>query len=238
MDWISATATAAFVSWNDSGGVIEEGRLRTAPDALRDEFEGRAPMRIVIEVGTHSPWVSRVLEACGHEVLVANARKIRLIYANDRKSDRIDAECLARLGRLDPQLLAPIRHRGAKAQADLAHIRSRDCLVRGRAQLINHVRRAAKSMGGRLPSARGVDDEWNNGEVFQWCRSFYSNELCSCPVDGSAVSWSGDGTSTAAGPASATGKTLTWSVVHGPTRAGEAHRGRLTVEKGTQAAHT
>lgn len=137
-----------FCLLDDSGGVIDEGRLRTTPDALRDEFEGRAPMRIVIEVGTHSPWVSRVLEACGHEVLVANARKIRLIYANDRKSDRIDAECLARLGRLDPQLLAPIRHRGAKAQADLVHIRSRDCLVRGRAQLINHVRGAVKSMGG------------------------------------------------------------------------------------------
>ncbi len=142
-----------FYRMDESSGVVEEGRLRTTPDALRDAFEGSAPMRIVIEVGTHSPWVSRVLEACGHEVLVANARKIRLIYSNDRKSDRIDAECLARLGRLDPQLLAPIRHRGAKAQADLAHIRSRDCLVRGRAQLINHVRGAVKSMGGRLPSA-------------------------------------------------------------------------------------
>ena len=111
-------------------------------------------MRIVIEVGTHSPWVSRVLEACGHEVLVANARKIRLIYANDRKSDRIDAECRARLGRLDQQLLAPIRHRGAKAQADLAHIRSRDCLVRGRAQLINHVRGTVKSMRAGYPAHR------------------------------------------------------------------------------------
>ncbi len=142
-----------FYLLDESSGVIEEGRLRTTPDALREEFADRSPMRIVIEVGTHSPWVSRALEACGHDVLVANARKIRLIYANDRKSDRVDAECLARLGRLDPHLLAPIRHHGAKAQADLAHLRSRDCLVRGRAQLINHVRGAVKSMGGRLPSA-------------------------------------------------------------------------------------
>ncbi len=131
-----------FYLLDESSGVIEEGRLRTTPDALREEFADRSPMRIVIEVGTHSPWVSRALEACGHDVLVANARKIRLIYANDRKSDRVDAECLARLGRLDPHLLAPIRHRGAKAQADLAHLRSRDCLVRSRAQLINHVREA------------------------------------------------------------------------------------------------
>jgi transposase len=38
-------------------------------------------MRIAIEAATHSPWASRVLEECGHEVLVANARKLRLIYA-------------------------------------------------------------------------------------------------------------------------------------------------------------
>ena len=48
-------------------------------------------MRIAIEAGTHSPWASRVLEECGHEVLVANARKLRLIYANKRKTDEIDA---------------------------------------------------------------------------------------------------------------------------------------------------
>ena len=81
-----------FYLLDKSSGVIEEGRLRTTPDALREEFADRSPMRIVIEVGTHSPWVSRALEACGHDVLVANARKIRLIYANDRKSDRVDAE--------------------------------------------------------------------------------------------------------------------------------------------------
>jgi transposase len=48
-------------------------------------------MRIAIEAGTHSPWASRVLEECGHEVLVANARKLRLIYANKRKTDEVDA---------------------------------------------------------------------------------------------------------------------------------------------------
>ncbi len=89
-----------FCLLDDSSDVIEEGRLRTTAGAVGEAFKGRAPMRIVIEVCTHSPWVSRPLEACGHEVLVANARK----------SDRIDAECLARSGRLDPQLLAPIRH--------------------------------------------------------------------------------------------------------------------------------
>jgi transposase len=58
-------------------------------------------MRIAIEAGTHSPWVSRVLEECGHEVLVADALKTRLIYANKRKTNEIDAENLARLARVD-----------------------------------------------------------------------------------------------------------------------------------------
>jgi transposase len=83
-----------------SGEVIEEGRLRTSPEAFRRRFASeRPPMRIAIEAGTHSPWASRVLEECGHEVLVANARKLRLIYSNKRKNDEIDAENLARLAR-------------------------------------------------------------------------------------------------------------------------------------------
>ena len=75
----------------DSGEVLEEGRLRTTPEAFRRRFASEQPMRIAIEAGTHSPWASRVLEECGHEVLVANARKLRLIYANKRKTDEIDA---------------------------------------------------------------------------------------------------------------------------------------------------
>src|SRR5215211_7150859 len=88
-----------------SGEVMEEGRLRTTPEALRRRFVSEQPMRIAIEAGTHSPWASRVLEECGHQVLVANARKLRLIYANKRKTDEIDAENLARLARVDPKLL-------------------------------------------------------------------------------------------------------------------------------------
>ncbi len=56
----------------DSGEVIEEGRVRTTPEALRRRFCSERPLRIAIEAGTHSPWASRVLEEeCGHEVLVA-----------------------------------------------------------------------------------------------------------------------------------------------------------------------
>jgi transposase len=101
----------------ESGEVMEEGRLRTIPEAFRRRFASERPLRIAIEAGTLSPWVSRLLEECGHEVLVANARKVRLIYANKRKTDEIDAENLARLARLDPKLLYPLRHRGKDSQA-------------------------------------------------------------------------------------------------------------------------
>src|SRR5215208_2375241 len=127
-----------------SGEVIEEGRLRTTPEALGRRFASeRPPMRIAIEAGTHSPWVSRVL--------VANARKLRLIYSNKRKTDEVDAENLPRLARLDPKLLYPLKHRGEESQAHIALIRSRQALVDCRTQLVNHVRGAVKSFGARLP---------------------------------------------------------------------------------------
>jgi transposase len=135
----------------DGGEMIEEGRVRTSPEALRRRFASEQPMRIAIEAGTHSPWVSRVLKECGHEVLVANSRKVRLIYSNKRKTDEIDAENLARLARLDPQLLYPLKHRGEESQAHLAIIRSRQALVSCRTQLVNHVRGVVKSFGARLP---------------------------------------------------------------------------------------
>ena len=136
----------------ESGEVMEEGRLRTSPEAFRRRFASeQPPMRIAIEAGTHSPWASRVLEECGHEVLVANARKLRLIYANKRKTDEVDAENLARLARVDPKLLYPLKHRGEESQAHMAIIRSRQALVGSRTQLVNHVRGAVKSFGARLP---------------------------------------------------------------------------------------
>jgi transposase len=134
-----------------SGEIAEEGRLRTTPEALRRRFSSERPLRIAIETGTHSPWVSRLLEECGHEVLVANARKLRLIYANKQKTDEVDAENLARLARLDPKLLYPVAHRGEDSQAHMAIIRSRQALIGCRTQLVNHVRGAVKSFGARLP---------------------------------------------------------------------------------------
>jgi transposase len=115
-------------------------------------FSGKPPMRIALETGTHSPWVSRLLEECGHEVLVANSRKLRLIYQNPSKNDRVDAFYLARLARVEPALLSPVQHRQAGAQKDLALLRSRDALVTARTLLVNHVRGLVKSVGSRLPA--------------------------------------------------------------------------------------
>jgi len=140
----------------ESGEIVEEGRLRTNPETFKRRFASVRPMRIAIEAGTHSPWVSRVLEECGHEVLVANARKLRLIYANKRKTDEIDAENLARLARVDPKLLYPLKHRGEDSQAHTAIVRSCEALVSSRTQLVNHVRGAVKSFGARLPKCPAV----------------------------------------------------------------------------------
>src|SRR5215203_2094082 len=139
----------------DSGEIMEEGRLRTSPETFKRRFASEQPMRIAIEAGTHSPWVSRVLEECGHEVLVANPRRTRLIYASKRKTDEVDAESLARLARVDPKLLYPLKHRGEDSQAHLALIRSREALVGSRTQLVNHVPKERSSPSGpACPSAR------------------------------------------------------------------------------------
>jgi transposase len=137
---------------DDSGEVIEEGRLRTTEAALAQRFGALAPCRMVLEVGTHSPWVSRLLASQGHKVIVANPGRVRLIAESVRKTDRSDAETLARLGRIDPQLLSPVSHRDVEAQADLAVIRAREALVCSRTSLICHVRGSVKSMGARLPA--------------------------------------------------------------------------------------
>ncbi len=134
-----------------AGDVQREQRVRTTALALRRALGELPAARAVLEAGRHSPWLSRLLTELGHEVIVANPRQVALIARSHRKDDRSDAEQLARLGRLDPKLLAPIRHRSAQAQQDLAVVRGRDALVRSRTQLINHVRGAVKAWGAALP---------------------------------------------------------------------------------------
>ena len=134
-----------------SGEVQREWRLPTTRQGLARHFAGKPPMRIVLEVGTHSPWASRLLASWRHQVLVANPRRVRLIAHSRRKSDRFDGRTLARLARFGSELLSPVRHRSAECQQDLAVLRARAAVVRARTLLVNHVRGAVKSVGERLP---------------------------------------------------------------------------------------
>lgn len=132
------------------GEIVSEGQVATTKTGFRSQFEKMPHSRVALEVGSHSPWVSRQLAGMGHEVIVANAHKVKLITQSVRKNDRIDARQLARLARVDPQLLSPIRHRGEEAQADLAVIRARAELMEARTGLINCARGLVKPMGERL----------------------------------------------------------------------------------------
>lgn len=134
-----------------SGARVEEDRAMTTREALAPLFQRLAPARMVMEVGGQSPWISRLAKEQGLEVIVANPRRVDLITRNERKNDRTDAELLARLGRIDPQLLSPVQHRSVQTQADLAVKRARDATVQARTRLINHVRGAVKSLGYRVP---------------------------------------------------------------------------------------
>ncbi len=125
--------------------------IRTVREEFEKWFRPRLALRVVMEAGTHSRWVSTLLKEMGHEVVVGNPRRVRLISQNDSKSDNNDAELLARLGRVDIKLLAPVRHRGMEAQADLAVPKARDALVQTRTRLISTCRGMVKSMGSRLP---------------------------------------------------------------------------------------
>lgn len=137
----------AVCALDAAGAVLEESTTANKVEGLQKLSKKYPGARIVMEVGSHSPWISRLLESLGHEVFVANARKVRAIYTNTRKSDKVDAMMLARLGRMDPDLLHPIRHRCEQAQRDLLHIRLRDNLVRQRVDIICGVRFALKSLG-------------------------------------------------------------------------------------------
>ncbi len=136
---------------DEAGQVILEQKLATTAEAMKQTFARIPRSLIALETGTHSPWVSRRLGELGHKVLVAHAQKVQLITKSTRKDDRHDARTLARLARIDPELLGPVRHRSAQAQIHLTVIRARAELVRARTALVNAARGLVKSYGQRLP---------------------------------------------------------------------------------------
>jgi transposase len=135
------------------GETLSEGQFRMRPEAVAEFFRGLAQSRVVMEVGTHSAWMREVIAGLGHEVLVANARRMHGSKRRRRKNDRIDAARLARLGRVDPKSLYPIQHRSTEAREDLLVLRAREVLVESRTKLINAVRSMVKTMGARVPSS-------------------------------------------------------------------------------------
>ena len=118
IDVSDRTSRFCLVDWS-SGDVVAKGRLSTTAQSLGRLLSKYKRLRVAIEVGTHSPWMSRQIKNLGHEVIVANSRKLRAIYESDRKNDELDALMLARLARMDPSLLSPIQHRGDEAQAEI-----------------------------------------------------------------------------------------------------------------------
>ncbi len=137
---------------NQDGEVVNRGRFRTTPKAIEKWFTDVPSARVAMEAGTHSIWISQQLEELGHEVIVANVRELRAISHSDRKSDKVDAEKLARYARLDPEILRPITHRTVEQQQALTLIRARNVLVRLRTAAVNAVRGLTKACGHRMPA--------------------------------------------------------------------------------------
>ena len=161
--------TSRYAIVDGQGELVNEGAIATTRRAITKALATMPCCRIALEVGTHSPWVSRLITSLGHEVFVANTRQLAAITKSSRKSDRVDARMLARLARVDPQLLRPIRHRGEQTQGHLMKIRVRAALVEMRTAAINSARGLAKAVGERLPDCDA--DQMNRTrmkELPQW----------------------------------------------------------------------
>jgi transposase len=134
------------------GDVVEEASIPTTRGAFERKFASIDRSRVVIETGTHANWVHDVVVNAGHDVVVANARKVHAISSNERKSDTVDARLLARLGRVDVRLLQPVQVRPESLRLDMALIRARAALVEARTSIVNSVRGLSKTAGHKLRS--------------------------------------------------------------------------------------
>jgi transposase len=175
--------TSRYCVLDEEGEIVKEDSVGTTKKAMLQVFGSMARCRIAIEVGTHSPWVSRLLKSIGFEVTVANSRSIPLISASTQKSDRRDAQMLARLVRVDPELLRPIQHRGETAQSDLMRIKVGAALLEARTSLVNTARGLTKAAGERLPScdadamgrSKRKDCQWNYKQGSDRCCNKWSH---------------------------------------------------------------
>ncbi len=139
------------VVFDSDGNELEIATVINTKIGVSKFFKSYKSARVAMEAGTHSPWISRLLNEMGLTVYVGNPRKLRVIWDSTDKSDTRDARILGMVCRVEPRLLHPLHHRSKQAQADLATIKSRDLLVRSRVKLINHARGLVKANGDRLP---------------------------------------------------------------------------------------
>jgi transposase len=130
--------------------IILEGTVATKAEAILDAFKNLRRQRVVIETGTHSRWIAQLLGLMGHEAIVGNARKLKLISENNQKSDKVDARLLSQLGCMNVDWLHPVYQRSQVTHSDLLLVRSREALVETRTALVNHVRGTVKSFGCRI----------------------------------------------------------------------------------------
>ena len=136
---------------DDEGEVVERAEIRTKLETLEDFFSGREPMKVAMEAGSVSAWVSRFIETTAHQVMVFNPRNLPMIAKSAFKSDRVDAEIIARILRLDPDFVGSVYHRSAESQRLKARMDARRTLVEIRTRLVNSVRGTVKQFGYMLP---------------------------------------------------------------------------------------
>jgi transposase len=130
--------------------VVAEGVVATTAPAILEAFQGLQRQRMVLETGTHARWVAELLRLIGHEVLVGNARKLKMISENNQKSDKVDPRLLSMLGCTNVAWLHPVYQRSEATHKDLMLVRARAALVATRVDLVNHVRGVVKSFGCRI----------------------------------------------------------------------------------------
>lgn len=135
---------------DETGAVVERVTISTTRTGLDRYFGKSEPMRVAMEAGGSSPWVSRLIAGHGHDVVVCSPRRVRLIAESTNKNDREDAEVLAHLVRLDPAFLKPIQHRSEEAQRSRAKLLVRRALIDARTSWINQVRGILRSFGFRV----------------------------------------------------------------------------------------
>jgi transposase len=169
--------TSRYCVLDEQGKIVQEGSVGTTKKALAQKFGALRRCRMAVEVGTHSPWVSRLLKSLGHEVIVANARQVKLISQSSRKDDRLDAQTLARLARFDPELLRPIRHPSEEAQAHLMVIRVRAALVETRSSLVKPRGGWPSRWESGCRNATPTRWEWNG---WRGCQPSCSKPCSSC----------------------------------------------------------